>query len=277
MLLRKGTLMKLALLAGAAALVAACSSGTTGAFAQGRDTSRSSAPPPSSRSPRPSPSSFGQTGGFTTPVVESTGTGGGIKLFCEGVGEQTTDITNASRKIKDSEIDDCVANGVTAVEAPIGFDGIVLANAKAAPDFALTRAQIFAGARQGRRSSTAQSSRTPTSTGPTSTPRCRPKRSKSSARRRPPAPATPSSSWSWLAALRRAEVKADRRRSLQRHPRRRRLHRRRRKRQPDRPEARGQPGRGRHLRLLVPRPEHRRPQGRRDRWRRPDLRGDRRR
>ena len=87
---------------------------------------------------------FGQSSGFATPVVESTGTGGGIKLFCEGAGEQSPDITNASRKIKDSEIDTCVANGVTAVEIKIGFDGIVLANAASAPAFAITLDQIVA-------------------------------------------------------------------------------------------------------------------------------------
>lgn len=87
---------------------------------------------------------FGQTGGFATPVVESTGTGGGIKLFCEASGEQSPDIANASRKIKDSEIDNCVANGVTAVEVKIGFDGIVLATAANAPDFAVTLEQIVA-------------------------------------------------------------------------------------------------------------------------------------
>ena len=87
---------------------------------------------------------FGQMGAFPTPVVESTGTGGGIKLFCEGVGEQTPDIANASRRIKDSEIDSCVANGVTPVEVRIGFDGIVLANAKAGPALSLTGVQVFA-------------------------------------------------------------------------------------------------------------------------------------
>jgi phosphate transport system substrate-binding protein len=87
---------------------------------------------------------FGQTGGFATPVVESTGTGGGIKLFCEASGEQSPDIANASRKIKDSEVDTCVANGVTPVEVKIGFDGIVLATAAAAPDFAITLDQIVA-------------------------------------------------------------------------------------------------------------------------------------
>lgn len=87
---------------------------------------------------------FGQTGGFATPVVESTGTGGGLKLFCEASGEQSPDITNASRKIKDSEIDTCLANGVTPVEVKVGFDGIVLATAAAAPDFSVTLDQIVA-------------------------------------------------------------------------------------------------------------------------------------
>jgi phosphate transport system substrate-binding protein len=86
---------------------------------------------------------FGQTSGFQAPVVESTGTGGGIKLFCEGVGENTPDITNASRRIKDSELEACTKAGVTPVEVKIGFDGIVLANAKSGPDIAITREQIF--------------------------------------------------------------------------------------------------------------------------------------
>ena len=50
---------------------------------------------------------FGQKAGFPAPVVESTGTGGGIKLFCEGVGENTPDIANASRRIKDTELEAC--------------------------------------------------------------------------------------------------------------------------------------------------------------------------
>ena len=74
---------------------------------------------------------LGQGGQFKTPVVESTGTGGGMKLFCSGVGENTPDFTNASRAIKDSELADCKANGATPVEIKVGFDGIVLANSKA--------------------------------------------------------------------------------------------------------------------------------------------------
>lgn len=87
---------------------------------------------------------FGQGGSFKTPIVEATGTGGGIKLFCEGVGPEKPDIANASRQIKDSEIELCKKNGVAEItEIPVGFDGIVLANAKTAPRFSLTSQQIF--------------------------------------------------------------------------------------------------------------------------------------
>ena len=86
---------------------------------------------------------FGQKTSFKTPVVESTGSGGGMKLFCAGVGAGTPDITNASRRIKETEFKLCVENGVTPVEVKIGFDGIVLANAKAGPELSITREQIF--------------------------------------------------------------------------------------------------------------------------------------
>jgi phosphate transport system substrate-binding protein len=83
-------------------------------------------------------------GALKSPVVEATGTGGGLKLFCDGVGEATPDIAGASRKIKDSEIETCARNGVSKVtEIPIGHDGIVIANAKSGPDFSVTRAQLF--------------------------------------------------------------------------------------------------------------------------------------
>lgn len=87
---------------------------------------------------------FGQKGSFKTPVVESTGSGGGMKLFCAGVGENTPDITNASRRIKEGEFTQCQENGVTPVEVKIGFDGIVLANSKEAPKVDLTKEQIYA-------------------------------------------------------------------------------------------------------------------------------------
>ena len=87
---------------------------------------------------------FGKIGQFKTPVVESTGTGGGLKQFCEGVGENTIDIANASRKIKDTEMEVCVANGVTDVrEVQFGYDGIVFATAASGPDFALTPQQVY--------------------------------------------------------------------------------------------------------------------------------------
>ena len=78
------------------------------------------------------------------PVVEATGTGGGLKLFCAGVGEATPDMAGASRKIKDSEIETCAKNGVDKItEIPIGHDGIIVANSKSGPAFSLTRAQLF--------------------------------------------------------------------------------------------------------------------------------------
>ncbi len=87
---------------------------------------------------------LGQSGVFKTPIVEATGTGGGIKLFCSGVGPNTPDMVNASRKIKSSELEQCKKNGVTSItEIPIGFDGIVLANSVDAPHFSLTKAQVF--------------------------------------------------------------------------------------------------------------------------------------
>lgn len=86
---------------------------------------------------------FGKTSGFKTPVVESTGSGGGLKLFCSGVGTGHPDIANASRRIKMSEVEKCNANGVTVVEIKVGYDGIVLANAKSGAELSLTRKQIF--------------------------------------------------------------------------------------------------------------------------------------
>ena len=87
---------------------------------------------------------FGKTTSFKTPKIESTGSGGGLKLFCAGVGVEHPDITNASRAIKKSEYDKCQANGVTGIiEVKIGYDGIVLANSKKAAPLKLTRKDIF--------------------------------------------------------------------------------------------------------------------------------------
>jgi phosphate transport system substrate-binding protein len=87
---------------------------------------------------------FGKTSSFKTPKIESTGSGGGLKLFCAGVGVEHPDITNASRRIKKSEVETCAANGVAdVVEVKVGYDGIVLANAKSAKPLSLTRKDIF--------------------------------------------------------------------------------------------------------------------------------------
>ena len=87
---------------------------------------------------------FGANSRFPTPIVEATGSGSGIKLFCEGVGPNSPDIANSSRPMKGSEWDLCRSNGVTdIVEVVIGYDGIVLANAKRAEAFNVTLEQIF--------------------------------------------------------------------------------------------------------------------------------------
>lgn len=87
---------------------------------------------------------FGRATEYKTPIVESTGTGGGFKLFCSGAGEGTPDLSNASRPIKDSERDQCAANGVTAItEIKLGYDGIALANKTTAPRQNFTLRQLF--------------------------------------------------------------------------------------------------------------------------------------
>jgi phosphate transport system substrate-binding protein len=87
---------------------------------------------------------FGKSTAFKTPKIESTGSGGGLKLFCAGVGVEHPDITNASRRIKQSEIDRCAQNGVNEIiEIKIGYDGIVMANSKKAAPLKLTRKDIF--------------------------------------------------------------------------------------------------------------------------------------
>lgn len=87
---------------------------------------------------------FGRSTDFPTPKVESTGSGGGIKLFCDGVGVDYPDIANSSRAIKDSEILACAENGVTeVVEVRIGYDGIVIANAIGASEVDLSLADVF--------------------------------------------------------------------------------------------------------------------------------------
>ncbi|WP_163338059.1 PstS family phosphate ABC transporter substrate-binding protein [Desulfopila sp. IMCC35008] len=87
---------------------------------------------------------FGKSTSFKTPKIESTGSGGGFKLFCGGIGVEYPDITNASRAVKKSELKKCATNGVKdIIEVKIGYDGIVLANSKKAAALKLTRKDIF--------------------------------------------------------------------------------------------------------------------------------------
>lgn len=87
---------------------------------------------------------FGRSTTFRPPIVESTGTGGGMRLFCAGVGPTHPDVTNASRRMTKSEFDTCRNNGVTEiVELKIGFDGIVVTTKRGAPKFNLTREQVW--------------------------------------------------------------------------------------------------------------------------------------
>lgn len=87
---------------------------------------------------------FARASGGKAPIVESTGTGGGFKLFCSGVDVSSPDITNASRPMKKAEFELCQQNGVTEIlEIKIGLDGIVLAHARNAPEFSLMPEEIF--------------------------------------------------------------------------------------------------------------------------------------
>ena len=87
---------------------------------------------------------FGRKGTFKTPKIESTGTGGGIKLFCAGVGVDNPDIANASRRMKASEFDQCAEKGVKEiVEVKIGFDGIAIASSKKAKAMDLTLKDLY--------------------------------------------------------------------------------------------------------------------------------------
>ena len=87
---------------------------------------------------------FAENSGFAAPVVEGGGSGAGRKKLCEGLGEGTIDIANSSSRIKQSDIDDCNANGVTEImEVRIGYDGIVFASKKDGADFALTPTDLY--------------------------------------------------------------------------------------------------------------------------------------
>ena len=87
---------------------------------------------------------FGRSTRFRTPKIEATGSGGGLKLFCSGVGVNHPDITNSSRRIKQSEVDRCNGNGVgDIIEVKVGYDGIVLANSKKVDVMEVSRRDIF--------------------------------------------------------------------------------------------------------------------------------------
>ena len=87
---------------------------------------------------------FGKKTRFKTPKIESTGSGGGFKLFCGGSGAQYPDIANASRAIKPSELDQCASNGVAdVVEIKVGYDGITVAHSAAAKPMAFTRRELW--------------------------------------------------------------------------------------------------------------------------------------
>jgi phosphate transport system substrate-binding protein len=87
---------------------------------------------------------FGKSSRFKAPKVESTGSGGGLKLFCEGVGPKYPDVANASRRIKPSEVESCAKNGVKeVVEVKIGYDGIVLANSRKSKPLQVSLRQLW--------------------------------------------------------------------------------------------------------------------------------------
>ena len=87
---------------------------------------------------------FGQSSGFKTPVIESTGTGGGMKLFCKGIGVEHPDVTNASRAMKSKEAKMCADAGVEFQEFIVGNDGIALSNSLQGQAFDILIAHIAA-------------------------------------------------------------------------------------------------------------------------------------
>ena len=86
---------------------------------------------------------FGQQSDFKTPVIESTGSGGGLKMFCKGIGTKHPDITNASRAIKSKEAAQCAENGIEPIEYLVGYDGITISNSRQSPRASFTKLDIF--------------------------------------------------------------------------------------------------------------------------------------
>ncbi|WP_237613429.1 substrate-binding domain-containing protein [Reinekea blandensis] len=86
---------------------------------------------------------FGRATGNPTPTIESTGSGGGLKLFCDGIGENTPDITNSSSYIKQSQFDACAEKGIDIIEVKIGYDGIAFANSRQSDKIDVSRKDLF--------------------------------------------------------------------------------------------------------------------------------------
>ncbi|MFQ3229203.1 substrate-binding domain-containing protein [Reinekea sp.] len=86
---------------------------------------------------------FGRATNFATPTIESTGSGGGLKLFCDGVGANTPDITNSSSYIKQSQYDACAENDIDIIEVKIGYDGIAFANSKQGNKIDVSQKDLF--------------------------------------------------------------------------------------------------------------------------------------
>ena len=125
----------------ASAALAACGGGTSGSREQIRAVGSSTVYPFSTSVAE----AFTKgSGGFKSPIIESTGTGAGMKLFCAGVGVQHPDIENASRRIKKSEYEECATHGVKdIVEVQVGIDGIAFAEAANGPGITLTPIDVY--------------------------------------------------------------------------------------------------------------------------------------
>jgi phosphate transport system substrate-binding protein len=132
---------KLVITTCAAALLAGCGSGSNGGSASQIKIVGSSTVYPFTTAVA---EEFQRANPGSSVIVESTGTGAGLKLFCAGVGSQFPDMTNASRRIKDSELADCHKNGAAQViEFPVGIDGLTLITAQNAPALNLTTADVY--------------------------------------------------------------------------------------------------------------------------------------
>ena len=210
---------------------------------------------------------FGKTGGVKTPVVESTGTGGGMKLFCAGVGDDHPDVTNASRRIKKSEFEDCARRTAsrTSSRSRSASTASRSPSPRPARHFKLTLAQVFQALAKEVPDKDGKLVANPYKNWSDIDPSLPDE--KIEVLGPPPTSGTRDAflelvmekgaeKFPALAALKKSDAQGVRQ-GLEVDPRGRRLRRSRRERQPDRPEARGQPERLRHLRLLVPRRERR--------------------